>query len=577
MKHVFRSTPLLRRGYPLAGGALLLALTFSIDEAYPQERLAVVETAPIVIEGAILAVGVRIRNADSSSKVPGTADLILEDGRRIETLVAWLGLMGPEPSLETGSWWTRPQIPLRVVDAPSNRAERMHARGFLLCELPAGYRGSFRYGETTIRPRWLSKLEELEGEPLEARVGPAWPVLDDPGEWWRWELLAERLGRTPPEPVGDERMRLLAHHFGGLWRVAIDRLRQTSPGTASEVRDLLTARCMTADGDLVAAWITDPVELQSLLDLMLNPDRSEMLVVRSVLSFLDARFPLLFWVDVETGVRARIAVANPTDGEQVAQMQWIEGDPIPSALIVPSGRVSEVLIDRPPIQSIGPPSSLRRTSPGNELVFSVNQLEHRLHLASERIEARPPGVRFGPFFRSMSLADAWAGRSRIPPANQSTTAVLRKRADRWEIFLECFVPAETHDPSDTVEVHLGPPEAPIRVIRVGSDGQLAFTPAGARFRGASVRVRRFVDRWRAIITLEPAIVASASASGSSDTLQIGLRRLLGGRIFSVAGGATPPWNSSPPIYFVALSEWGDIRPAGSGTAATDDATLYSNP
>jgi hypothetical protein len=334
---------------------------------------------------------------------------------------------------------------------------------------------------------------------------------------------------------------------------------------------------MTTNSRQVAAWITDPAELKVLLDLMLDTRRDEMLVVRSVLSYLDARFPMIAWVELETGSRARIALANPTDGEQIMRLQWLEGDPIPSASVVPSGQVVEVNVDRPDLAGQRPVPGPGFEPPTNDIVLSVGRMQERLRFAAERLVARPPGIQFGPFLLPMGLSDAWSGEEHYPPAAWGTAVILRKRSGSWELFFECRRPADGKAVPDLVEIHLGPPETPIRVIRVASDGTIGFSPEGARFQGATARVKVFEDRWRSIVRLDPVLVEAASAVGEPQTLQIGLRRLRDGQLFSVAGAAVPPWSSAPPIYLVDLSEWGEILPSAPSPTSSDDASVYSEP
>ena len=243
------------------------------------------------------------------------------------------------------------------------------------------------------------------------------------------------------------------------------------------------------------------------------------------------------------------------------RLQWVEGDPVPSAAVVPPGQVVEVDIDRPRETAIVP-SVLQTTPKPNELVFFSGRHQHRLRLRPDRLQARPPGVSLGPFFAPLSLTGAWSGVSMATPSVWATSATLRMHDERWELFLECFVDEGAVGVTDVIEIHLGPPGAPLRVIQVGSDGSLQFEPVGSRLRGAEASIRQHADRWRAVVSLDPELVASAALPGRPGTLQIGLRRLLNGRALSVSGGAVPPWDPMPPVYLVDLTTWGDIEPSG---------------
>jgi hypothetical protein len=333
---------------------------------------------------------------------------------------------------------------------------------------------------------------------------------------------------------------------------------------------------MTSTGEIIGTWITDQTELKSILDLMLDTGRDDMIVVRSILFFLDARIPVLVWTNVETGASVRVAIANPTDGEQVVRIQWVEGDPVPSAAIVPAGRVIEIEIDRQRQDPVKHGELEPRPQP-NELILYVGRMEHRLLLRPDRLQARPPGIQFGPFVEPMTLATAWSGVAIQAPLRWTTKGILRKHDERWEVFLECFTDARFPDGGDEVGIYLGPHGAPVRVIHVASDGSLRFEPGGGRLRGARAEIRRYADRWRAVVSLDPDLVTSAALPGRPGTLLIGLRRMLDGRQISIAGGVVPPWDPMPPVFLVDLMTWGDIEASMRSGVSRDQALLYSEP
>ena len=263
--------------------------------------------------------------------------------------------------------------------------------------------------------------------------------------------------------------------------------------------DLLIARCVTEEG-INRGVVTDPSELRSILMLILDRT-TDRLAVRSLLSYLDARFPLIIWPVTGSGDRVRFAIANPTDGEQVVRVQWVEDDPIPSGALVPPRSILDVEVDRPRRPDSTLPFQTESRQSNDTLVVSCGDFERRLIFDGDVIVARPPGVRFGPFLAPITLEEAWSDRREAPRADVETAAVLRKYRDHWEIFIECL-----HDPgrvleTDRVEFHFGPFDVPVRVVTLSSDGSLEFNPGGGRLRGAEAVVRRFSDRWRATLTL----------------------------------------------------------------------------
>ena len=544
--------------------------------AWADSPLEVIDTEPSAVIGDVLAIPVRVKEERLESELPEQVELLFDDGRYRGALVTWIGPPSPEELAPITPSWTAPTMPIRALAVLPEGTVRLSRTGVLLCPLPSGYTGRVRFDETVIVPSWIAAPLPFDGDALEPKTGPGWPVLDDPGSWWRWALLAEHSGRRPPELRGDIRSQLLARHIAGLWRAGLARLRSESPGTASELLDLLVARCTTERGDVIAAWITDPTELRSILELMLDMRRENLMVVRSVLFFLDARFPVVAWTTMETGVRVRVALANPTDGEQVVRVQWIEGDPVPSAAIIPPRRVIEIDVDRPREPVVAPSIARGRPKP-NELAFFIDRHQHRLKLRADRVEARPPGAQLGPFLSPMTLTGAWSGVSRISPRMWETNATLRKRDGAWELFLDCFFDGQVRRMRDEVEIFLGSHGAPVRVIRLSSDGSMDFQPGSGRLRGAEATTRTHADRWRAVVRFDPKLVQSAGLAGRPGIAQIGLRRLLDGRPISSAGGAVPPWDAVPPTFLVDLTTWGDIQPSGASGVLTDEALLYSTP
>ena len=516
------------------------------------------ETSPPAVIGRPLAIPIRIApsllDGESIDRVP----ILREDGRMETGLLARLDVVGSAPSEPVPASWSSDRTTVRVVPLAPSMIPPNGLRGILLVDLTDAYAGTFRLGDQVITPRWMEPAPLLPGEVLPAEAGPAWPSLEDPTRWWRWALLAESLGAAPPEPVGSERARLLARHSAAIWRSALQRIALESPGTADELRELLTARCRNESGRLVASWITDPDELGSMLSLLVDLDRPASLTVRSLLFYLDARFPLLAWPTSSSGSRVRIALANPTKSEQVVRLQWVEGDPVPVAEVVPPGRIIEFDVDRPD----GVASLLdRRSQPPNTLVLSCESVDRRLVLPVPFRGARPPGLLFGPWFAPITLSEAWDDRMQPPSASWQTTAVLRKRRGRWELFIECMRDPDADEPDDVLVVHLGPQDAPIRIITLSSEGELDFAPGAGALRGADARVTRYPDRWRASLRLEPSLVASAAAPGLPETLLLGLRRVIDDRVAGSAEVPVPTWSSRTPVTLVDLSEWGDIPPS----------------
>ncbi|OUU90461.1 MAG: hypothetical protein CBC35_12055 [Planctomycetes bacterium TMED75] len=526
-------------------------------------RLDVLDQTPHAVQGRPIAIPIRLNPEQLQQIPPDTVELRLDDGTSTTALVAWLATKeSTRPSPLVASW-TAATAPLKVVPFPDAPALRSTARGVLLATLAEGYSGALRLGDQLITPRWVMPANPSSGSLLPARTGPGWPPLDEPGGWWRWALLADSLGQIPPEPSGGPRSKLVARSIAALWRAGLDRVARESPGAADELRDLLVSQCRTARGIPVACWITNTDELNSILSLLLDSNRPVGLTVRSLLFYLDARFPLLAWPVSSPGARIRIALANPTDAEQVVRIQWVEDDPVPVAAVVPPGRIQQIEVDRPVHAGT---HSGRLASAETVLVLTCGGIQDRMQLPSEFLVVRPPGLQFGPFLAPMTLAQAWDGAVLETDPRWATSAVLRKRRGQWELFVECLSGGRPALPQDGLEVHLGLPNAPIRLIRIAPDGSLSFAPGGGGLRGAEASTTLFPDRWRAILRLDSSLIESAAAPGMPQTLLIGIRRVLGDDVIGVADGSVPVWNPLTPVFLVELSDWGDISSTSNRSA-----------
>ena len=135
----------------------------------------------------------------------------------------WSGLPPMEPRRPENGRAPPSRSRVSAFHLPLTR-QRQSAVGALVCDLQDDYQGVFRINDSTIRPRWLPPAPPLFGKTLAARVGPEWPMLDDPANWWRWALLAERAGARPPEVPGGADARMLAHNLAELWRAGLHRL-----------------------------------------------------------------------------------------------------------------------------------------------------------------------------------------------------------------------------------------------------------------------------------------------------------------------------------------------------------------
>lgn len=523
--------------------------------ADPRATYRSLEAAPPAVEGGVLLIPFTVDGPAASP--PREVGIELDDGRVVRGVVGWISpsslLPGPAPL------WTESPEPFTVSTVP---ADPPLQPPLLLAELPEGYRGSIALIDpqgrrsAALRPRWI---EAATPRPLRATDPPAlgeWAMPDPrhPLEHFRAVLLADRYGAPPPPPPGDEAGRLAAQHQAELWRAALHRVEQTSRGVAAEIRERLTATCSapgrSGEGREVAAWLADPVAQRSLLALILDDERTGREVMQAALAWIRARPEPTIWISSSLGDSVSFEVANPGVERIVMRCRWLEGDPIPSAAVVPPRSVQRFTLRRPPLNDARMRSELEGV-----LVVEFPGGSGRLDFGPAPQSIRPPALPLGPLRPPLSLAAAQRGIEAPPPApDRQGFAELRRRGGRWELFVECFRP----DPGwrDELELRLGASESPVAVLRIPEHGPIDSGEAVVHRRSHS-------DRWRCRIELPDAWLAEALVGLEIPAVGFALLRTLeppeGGPPQRMSlGPPPPPWRGEPATIAVDLSTW----PAG---------------
>jgi hypothetical protein len=198
------------------------------------------------------------------------------------------------------------------------------------------------------------------------------------------------------------------------------------------------------------------------------------------------------------------------------------------------------------------------------LLLQWNDWKRRMAVGPARFTPRPPGFPLGVLLPSMRLADAQRGAVVAPPEVWRTTASLRKRFGRWEVFAECLRPTRTE--LDELEVMVGQ-GSHIARIRVREQGEPAIDGAGDLPPPVITR-GSFADRWRCVIELPEAWCAASSpvpVKGAkrvaATPLRLGVARSPGGvgtRQSAVL--AVPPW-AAVPVLSLDPSAWWSGAPA----------------
>ena len=518
---------------------------------------------PVAVRGGVLAVPLQ---AASGTRWPDTLVLQRTDGGEpITGVLAWIG--AAEPSVARA--WTQADEQLDV--RPVSRAEQGGVV-LLLARMPADVRAALRLNGQPIEPAWM-ELATPEPDAGRAHLAPsASPGMDRPdpsapAEWFRWWLLADATGTRPPPPPGDEVSRLFALHRAQLWQAGLDRVERLSPGVANEIRERLTAVSVETQRSViagVAAWIAEADSLSTLLGILVDATRSDQQVVETALTWLRAQSPLTCWIESDDGASVRVVALNASGEEAVVRLAWLESPAMPAlALRVPAHGIGRQSVDRPP--ELMPDVFTRNASPlRGTLLLQWNDWKRRIAVGPARFTPRPPGFPLGVLLPSMRLADAQRGAVVAPPEAWRTTASLRKRFGRWEVFAECLRPAATE--LDELEVMVGQGSRIAR-IRVRERGDPVIDGAG-ELPSPVITRGSFADRWRCVIELPESWCGAASPAPvkgakrvAATPLRLGVARSPGGvgtRQSAVL--AVPPW-AAVPVLSLDPSAWWSGAPA----------------
>ena len=526
----------------------------------PPVRPAPAGVAPTVdtvtcVPGGVAAVPVgRIGDSALPARVP-----VVVGSLRTQAPIVWVGARADDGA----RFWTRSPEQVDAASVPDLPAgDRPESTGqlFAMVELPAVGEGDLEVAGRAVRARWLPAPQRLRSDapllsiaatPSDDRPDPTTPV-----EYWRWSLLAERSGARIGEPRGDAADRLWARHVESLWAAGLERVRGQSRGMHAEVVDALVGLAEDLEGRRsVAAWVARPRELRTLLGIVTDTDRTDADAAQAALTWSRTRWLVTAWIEEDAGDRVLLAVANPSSGERVLAAEWVasDGESPRSSILAKPRRVTRAWIDRPAL-----PADAERLVSARErpevLELSDGTLRARLAAGAREYPVRPPERSFGTFLPSLSLADAQAGSIEPAPAEWATSAALRRRAGRWELFVDALRPADAPEPElDEVVVRLGDPSSPSHAFAVSAAGALEMR-AGSDD-GVAAGFMRWTDRWRARIELPEAWLPVGAAGARP--MMVSIERVPGAAApRQTAALAVPPWRMQPPPVIVDLSAWG---------------------
>jgi hypothetical protein len=301
--------------------------------------------------------------------------------------------------------------------------------------------------------------------------------------------------------------------------------------------------------------VARPRELRTLLGILADTDRTDAEAAQAALTWSRTRWLLTAWIEEDAGDRVLLAVSNPSSGERVLVAEWVasDGQAPRSSILTKPRRVTRTWIDRPALPS-DPERLVSARERPEVLEISDGTMRTRLAAGAREYPVRPPERSFGTFLPPLSLADAQAGSIEPVPAEWATSAALRRRAGRWELFIDALRPADAAEPElDEVVVRLGDPSSPSHAFAVSAAGALEMRAGGDD--GVGAGFMRWTDRWRARIEL-PEAWLPVGAVGARP-MMISIERVPGAAApRQTAALAMPPWRAAPPPVIVDLSAWG---------------------
>jgi hypothetical protein len=558
-----------RHGPGLAAALLLLTTPAAADRA---RGIAIGSEEVLAMRGGVLLAPLIAR--ENGDRWPQALPITLDDGRRLDGRVIWISRQAPVPPrrwTEDPTW----RSVRGIRDSDDTAAPAPGGSPFVAARLPHDGHGPLRLDRQVVVATWLDRPAGATGgaEPLPAASAHDRPDADSAFEHWRCILLAQRLGMAPPDTSRfDGAAALVAEHVADLWALGMDRLRRADAEVAERCLDLLT--CTTRDrGEPIAAWVADPDQTTALLALLLEPRTAPAALQARVRAWLDAQPPVLMWLESAGMDEVVLAVINRGPRAEVARFLWNAPGDIRAAAELEPGVLSRVYVDRPrPAgERRGGGALGDRAAPAVDVLgIEVRGRRYNLPVGPRVEEARPPGAMRQALRGPLTLAEVHGVATPAPPAAPMTLIELRRRDDRWELFLDCRRPAPgAADPEGLpapltggagVSVFIGDEDEDEADGRSSAE---LFIPEQGDWRlrrgrdPGTIEVHRksYEDRWLCRVVLPDEWLREERG----EPVPIGCLRVLeaGGGV-QTAPGVSTPWRPVVGRLAVDLTAWSEI-------------------
>ena len=528
----------------------------------PVDAIEARQSRPVAPRGGVMMV--QLFSMEQGDGWPSTLEVVFEDGHVETGVVAWI-----EKNTNYSAWTSNPsRIRTITPDDTTLSIDPMDAitGPVLLVELPLRGRGLVRFGGGAIDPRWTDlpiSLPDLNIVPVDDSIKLPIQTVDDmpdrnPFEYWRWTLVASRLGVMPPKLPFESRVEKLAAMQGEqLWRIGFHRLAKSSRGVAATCRDLLT-HVATDGSHAYACWVVQSNSLHQLLSILLDGDSSPRQLATSALRWAEDQHPHIHWLEQVYGSHVTVSIANPTLEPVVAIMRWESEDDIPIAIGVPPSRTVRCEVERGPVLDtsiFGPQTSESRMQ---WLSISMGGSSTTLQIVPPDVVALPPGVQLQTLHPLWTLQGVRSGRPNKVESSVETSVQVRKLMGCWEMYIQCGgIASEAVIPSDaTSPVDLRGVEA-ITIIHHPTNAMVCIPPSGevsgvAVPADLEVYTSTLEDRWSIRVVLPKSWV-------EDETFSFSVVRTHGDSM-QVETGPLPcvPWSINPKPILIDLSAWDTV-------------------
>lgn len=423
-------------------------------------------------------------------------NVVLDDGRKLETRAMWVGVRRGEPSGswlepagewvartieevsagsvpkgEIGTWAIMIDPPIDAVGQGIWIAGRRHSVNWLPDPAVVASRVSSR--------AWLSPIPPAMRESVRLRFLVE-PMRENPLSRWRYKLMVGELSPSVEQRVVEldgsvrrsggevewtsgrmrsETLETLARQLESKWAIGLARLDQADDELAERVRQRLCAVVDFGAGEIAPFWPLDQEGINRLLADLLDQRLQPRERARRARLWLDDQPESMAWVvsdgpksDAITGRPvATVAVANASYEPKLATVtsRFNPGESELSSLGQLRARAYEVVTN----------------APGGEVpavVARVGDEERVLAVPGVGLKAVPPGLRIDRLFGDWSLATLMNNVIPVAPGGGSGRCgalLYREPAGRWMLYIECATPEQSSD-GERLRITLGPEASP---------------------------------------------------------------------------------------------------------------------